>query len=231
MRIDRFLVRSNTASRKDAKGLIRAKRVTVNGEIIENSNIKVDYQKDIICLDEIEIEYKEFVYLMLNKPKGCISATKDDRHKTVIDLVPDFSHYDLHPIGRLDIDTEGLLILTNDGKLTHNIISPKKHIPKTYYAKLRETITDDAINLFKEGITLHDGYKCMTADLKIITDKEIELIIFEGKFHQVKRMFKALENEVVYLKRIKMNNLELDPSLKLGRYKELTTEELKLLSE
>ncbi len=231
MRIDRFLVRSNQASRKEAKGLIRAKRVTVNGEIVKNANIKVDYQKDTICLDGNKIDYKEYVYIMLNKPQGVISATKDPSHRTVIDLVSEFAHYDIHPIGRLDIDTEGLLILTNDGKLTHNIISPKKHIPKTYYARLARDITDDAIIKFKEGITLGDGYKCMEAFLTILNPREIELTIFEGKFHQVKRMFKAIDNEVVFLKRLKMNNLELDSTLGLGEYKELSEDELKLLSE
>jgi 16S rRNA pseudouridine516 synthase len=123
------------------------------------------------------------------------------------------------------------LILTNDGKLTHNIISPKKHIPKTYYAKLDVDIDESAVKKFKEGITLGDGYKCMSASLNILDNREIELTIYEGKFHQVKRMFKALNNEVVYLKRIKMNNLSLDPKLELGEYKELSIDELKLLSE
>lgn len=231
MRIDRFLVRSNTASRKEAKGLIRAKRITVNDEVVKNANIKIDYQKDVVCLDGNIIEYKEYVYIMLNKPAGVISATKDERHKTVIDIVSEFAHYEIHPIGRLDIDTEGLLILTNDGKLTHNIISPKKHIPKTYYAKLRDDLDPKVIELFKEGITLGDGYQCMSATLKILNPREIELIIYEGKFHQVKRMFKAVENEVLFLKRIAMNNLELDPRLELGEYKELSEDELKLLSE
>jgi len=231
MRIDRFLVRAGIASRKDAKGLIRGKRITVNAEVIKNANVKVDYQQDEICLDGVKIEYKEYVYLMLNKPQGVISATVDEKHKTVIDIVSDYSHYDLHPVGRLDIDTEGLLIITNDGKLTHNIISPKKHIPKTYFARLASKIEVDAIGKFKEGITLGDGYECMSAELTILNETEIELTIYEGKFHQVKRMFKALDNEVIYLKRIKMNNLDLDNQLELGSYKELSEDELKLLSE
>jgi 16S rRNA pseudouridine516 synthase len=170
---------------------------------------------------------------MMNKPAGVISATVDNKLKTAIDLLPEeFSHFSMFPAGRLDIDTEGLLLLTNDGQLAHNLLSPKKHVSKRYYALIDGITTAEDIRLFKEGVTLDDGYKTMPAELKIIKAglrSEIEIVLHEGKFHQVKRMFEAADKKVVYLKRIQMGGLKLDETLKPGECRELAPEELELL--
>jgi 16S rRNA pseudouridine516 synthase len=172
---------------------------------------------------------------MMNKPQGVISATEDKYDQTVIDLLdPEFQHFEPFPVGRLDKDTEGFLLLTNDGKLTHNLLSPKKGVPKTYYAHIEGIVTADDCERFAEGVLLDDGYLTKPGQLKILKSdevSEIELTITEGKFHQVKRMFESVDKRVVYLKRISMGPLLLDETLPLGTYRELTEQELLLLNE
>ncbi len=230
MRLDKYLADCGYGTRKEIKKLIKSGAVTVNS--VENPlpETKIDENCDKVFVMNTEVIYKKFVYLMLNKPQGVVSAVWDKKFKTVIDLVPDeFLHYELFPVGRLDIDTEGLLIITNDGALSHNLLSPKKHIPKTYYAKVLGKVNDSDAAAFKAGVTLDDGYKTKPAELKILNSgeiSEIELTITEGKFHQVKRMFESVGKKVEFLKRIKMNALGLDESLELGEMRELTEDEL-----
>lgn len=233
MRLDKFLSNSGKGSRKEIKQILKEGTVTVNGKAIKDASYKVDEVNDKILIGNLPIIYKPFVYLMLNKPQGYVSAVYDKRLPVVTDLVPEkYSHYELFPVGRLDIDTEGLLILTNDGDLCHRLLSPKKHVDKTYFVRCKNELKESDIQLFKDGVTLDDGYKTMSASLKIDTAKTNEclLTIQEGKFHQVKRMMEAIDNKVVYLKRIKMGALSLDDSLPLGKMRELTEHELHSLN-
>jgi 16S rRNA pseudouridine516 synthase len=236
MRIDKWLSNTGFGSRKEVKQLLKTGAVTLNGTMIKDPKVQADPDKDIVLVHGEEAVYKEFVYLMMNKPQGVISATEDSRHETVIDLLHvEEQVYEPFPVGRLDKDTEGLLILTNDGQLAHTLLSPKKHVPKTYFAKINGSVPHETFEKFKEGIVLEDGYKTQPANLRIMKDadqeSEILLTITEGKFHQVKRMFEAVGRTVIYLQRIQMGNLKLDESLELGTYRELTEEELSLLSE
>jgi 16S rRNA pseudouridine516 synthase len=226
MRLDKYLSHSGFGTRTEVRSIIKKGNVKVNGVIVNKVNAKVDERHDVCFVGEERVHYLKNVYLMLNKPGGCVSAVTDPKHPTVIDIIEGYDHFDLHHVGRLDIDTEGLLILTNDGRLTHEVISPKHQVDKIYYARLKSSIDESAIELFKKGITLGDGYECMSATLEILNEKEIHLTIQEGKFHQVKRMFKAIGNEVVFLKRLQIGSLKLDENLGLGEYKELTLEEV-----
>jgi 16S rRNA pseudouridine516 synthase len=195
----------------------------------------VDTNKQSVTLNGEVIEYKEFIYLMMNKPQGVLSATEDSVGETVIDLLElEDQVYEPFPVGRLDKDTEGLLLITNDGQLAHRLLSPKKHVPKTYFAVIDQEVTHDDIKAFAEGVTLDDGYETKPGELKILKSgihSDIELTITEGKFHQVKRMFEAVGKKVVYLKRISMGPLPLDETLELGEYRELTDEEIELLRD
>lgn len=237
MRLDKFLADCGIGTRRDIKKLIKSGAVCVNKKCITSPDIHIDLQNDTIFLNGKEIVYEKYIYLMMNKPQGYISATEDKYKKTVLLLLDEkYKYFDLFPAGRLDIDTEGFLLLTNDGNFAHNILSPKKHINKTYFAKIDGAVTSDHIKLFQEGITLLDGYKTLPAHLEILEcdgeKSEISLTICEGKFHQVKRMFEAIGTKVTYLKRTAMGNLELDESLKYGEVKKLTKEEiLKVLGE
>ncbi len=219
MRLDKMLSNSGVGSRKDIKSLVRSGAVTVNGEVAKKSDIHINENADNICVNGAPVEYREFIYLMLNKPAGYVSATEDFKYPTVIDLVPqEYSHYDLFPVGRLDIDTEGLLILTNDGAYAHNMLSPKKHVYKTYYAELDIPAAEEDISAFEGGITIEGGYTCKSAELTILKgDTPAALVrICEGKFHQVKLMFKAVGKTVTYLKRIKFGEFDLPGDLELG---------------
>lgn len=227
MRLDKFLANSGIGSRKEVKELIKQGLVFVNDERIKNSDKNIDEIKDVIKIRDKCIEYRKYVYIMLNKPQNVISATEDNKHKTVIDLIKGYDTYNIFPVGRLDIDTEGLLLLTNDGKLSHNLLSPKKHVEKEYYVKLKENINDIDINKVENNIQLEDGYICKKAKIKRLSKNELNISITEGKFHQVKRMFKAVGNEVIFLKRVRMANILLDKNLKSGEYRELTEDELK----
>ena len=235
VRLDKLLANAGYGSRKDIKKLARGGNVTVNGNPVKDSSAHVSTTEDQVAVNGVEVVYREFVYLMLNKPDGYISATEDSRDATVIDLVPEeFSHYELFPVGRLDKDTVGLLLLTNDGKLAHELLSPKKHVPKTYFVKVEGRVTDNHVILFQQGVILDDGYKTKPAELKILSSdntSEVELTIMEGKFHQVKRMFASIDMNVVYLKRISMGCLSLDEDLAEGNIRELTEEELALLKK
>lgn len=217
-------------SRKDVKSLVKKKRITVNNQIITKADIHVDPNQDQVMVDHILIDYKKYIYLMLHKPAGYLSATEDQRQKTVLDLIKKQDKVlEPFPVGRLDKDTEGLLLLTNDGQLAHELLSPKKHVEKTYIAKLVKDISNQEVKQFEQGVILDDGYTTKPARLRAIKDKMVEITITEGKFHQIKRMFKAVDNKVVYLKRLSMGGLFLDDSLNIGEYRELTAEELKQL--
>lgn len=233
MRIDKYLASCALGSRKQVHELIKSGRVTLNANVIKSIGAHVDEENDIICVDGERIIYSRFVYLMLNKPEGVISATEDSKLKTVLDLVPDeYSHYNLFPVGRLDIDTTGLLLLTNDGALAHRLTSPKHHADKTYYATIDGVVTEADVDAFYKGIQIDDGYVCKSADLVIVKSdavSEIELTIREGKFHQVKRMFEAVGKKVLSLKRIAMGGVLLDNKLMEGQMRTLSDDEIESL--
>ena len=233
-RIDKILSNLGYGTRKDLKKIVKNGMVQVNGIIIKDSAMKVDPEKDKIVINGEEIFYREFIYLMMNKPAGVISATFDNKDETVIDLLEvEHQVFEPFPVGRLDKDTVGLLLLTNDGDLNHRLISPKWKVDKVYFAKINEKVTEEDIEKFKHGITLDDGYRCKEAILEIQKaseeGSEIVLTIQEGKFHQVKRMFEAVGKKVTYLKRIEFGTLPLDDDLEEGEYRELTEEEVAIL--
>ncbi|MCZ8512114.1 pseudouridine synthase [Paenibacillus filicis] len=241
LRLDKLLAHSGFGTRSEIKLLVKRGSVRVNDKPVKDSGLQVQPDKDEITVEGEAVRYREFVYLMLNKPQGVVSATEDNRDRTVLDLLDDdYAHFELFPVGRLDKDTEGLLLLTNDGKLAHNLLSPRKHVPKTYYAVVEGYVEEADAIAFRHGVELDDGYKTMPAELRILetmkpaaagspSESRIELTIMEGKFHQVKRMFQAVGKRVVFLKRITMGPLSLDSSLQAGRYRELTSEELQKL--
>ena len=233
MRLDKLLSNMGYGSRKEIKIIVKSKAVEVNGKVAKDVSMHVDSEKDDILISGEKVIYTEFIYLMMNKPPGVISATEDKKDQTVIDLLdPIDQHFQPFPVGRLDKDTEGLLLITNDGHLTHQLLSPKKHVPKLYFAEIDGMVTEEDILRFKEGVILEDGYLTKPGDLTILRSgetSEIELIITEGKFHQVKRMFEAVGKRVTYLKRLKMGSLELDSTLELGQYRPLTEKELEEL--
>ncbi|QNO15093.1 rRNA pseudouridine synthase [Alkalicella caledoniensis] len=233
LRLDKVLSHIGVGSRKDLKKMVKEQRITINGELATDPGVYVSPYVDVIAVNKKPIKYREFIYLMMNKPQGVLSATEDRDDEVVVDLLEEEDWvFNPFPVGRLDKDTEGFLLLTNDGKLAHQITSPKKHVPKTYYAVIEGIVTDADADAFSKGVTLDDGYKTLPGELKILksdTESEIELTIYEGKYHQVKRMFEAVGKRVTYLKRISMGALPLDPELELGEYRELTEEELELL--
>lgn len=233
-RIDKILSNLGYGTRKDLKNIVKNGMVQVNGITIKDSAMKVDPEKDKIVINGEEIFYREFIYLMMNKPAGVISATFDNKDETVIDLLEvEHQVFEPFPVGRLDKDTVGLLLLTNDGDLNHRLISPKWKVDKVYFAKIDQKVTEEDIEKFKHGITLDDGYRCKEAILEIQKaseeGSEIVLTIQEGKFHQVKRMFEAVGKKVTYLKRIEFGTLPLDEDLEEGEYRELTEEEIAIL--
>lgn len=234
-RLDKILSNMGYGSRKDIKSIIKEGRVVIEGEVIKNSSIKVDPYNARIEIDGEIVNYREYIYLMMNKPNGVISSTYDPKHKTIIDLLDEeYKIFQPFPVGRLDKDTEGLLIITNDGQLAHQLLSPKKHVDKTYYVEVKGCFNEDDILNFREGIVLEDGYKTMSANLEILEEgdvSKVNLTIKEGKFHQVKRMFKAVRKQVIFLKRISMGRLQLDNSLLPGEYRELREEEIRMLKE
>lgn len=234
-RLDKVLSNLGYGSRAEIKRDCKKGLVKVNGKVENNPGLQVDTDKDIIIFDGETIDYKEYIYIMLNKPDGYISATFDKHDPIVLDLIDSkFLVFEPFPVGRLDKDTEGLLVLTNDGQLAHRVLAPKSHVPKTYYAKIDGVVTEKDIEAFKGGVVLDDGYETMPAELVILESgetSEIELTIHEGKFHQVKRMFESVDKKVTYLKRISMGGLKLDNDLALGEYRELTEEEIKLIEQ
>ena len=226
MRLDKMLAHMNYGSRKEVKELIRKGFVLVNGEVITDDDFKVDEINDEVIIADEKVEYKDKVYVMLNKPDGYISATFDNHDPTVIDLIDEYNYLNIFPVGRLDKDTHGLLLITNDGDLAHNLLSPKKHVDKKYYLKFDGNITEKGIKAFEEGIILDDGYKTMPAKLIDLGNNEAHVIIKEGKFHQVKIMMERIGCKVTYLKRIEFGSLKLDETLEEGQYRLLTEEEL-----
>ena len=226
MRLDKFLSDSTELSRKDIKALIRNKLVIVNGETVVKPDIKVN-ESDIVTVEGKEISYRKFIYLILNKPSGYVSATEDKKYPVVTDLVPEkYRHYNVFCAGRLDIDTEGLLILTNDGDLVHDITSPKKNVYKRYYAKLDKPLDESDKTAFAEGMQFKE-FTAKPARLEICEDRTDAYVeIAEGKFHQVKRMFERVGKTVTYLKRVSIGGLELPKDLPLGDMVEITYDEL-----
>ena len=229
MRLDRFFSSQSLASRKEVKALVRQGRITVNGETVKISDIQIDPECDIILLDGKNVFYKEHIYIMLNKPQGVVSATEDRQHRTVLDLVPpQLYRSGLFPAGRLDSDTEGFVLLTDDGDFAHRILSPKKHVPKTYEAVLDRPVNQTDIALFREGVTLSDGTVCMPAQLRVLKEGPhplAEIVLREGKYHQIKRMFAACGKKVLFLKRTGIGGLFLDPALKPGECREILHKE------
>lgn len=230
MRLDKLLAHTGYGTRKDVKELLKKKQVKVDGVIAKKGNAHINPDVQTVQVGQEIIQYEKYVYLLLHKPPNYVSATRDDRDKTVIDLVPsEYQHYDLAPVGRLDKDTEGLVFLTNDGLLNHRLTSPKHEVFKTYYAKIKGRVEPKHITTFQEGVILDDGYKTKRANLEIIKSddiSEITISISEGKFHQVKRMFRAINMEVTYLKRLSIGELKLDSSLSLGKTRRLNEEEM-----
>ena len=249
MRLDKFLANSGIGTRKEVKIILKKGKIKVNEKIVKDAKMQVDEIKDDVKIEGEKITYKPFVYIMMNKPSGVISATEDGKHKTVIDLLCEkYKNYKVFPVGRLDIDTEGLLLLTNDGVLAHNLLSPKKHVDKKYYVELKEPLTIEKKKILENGIKLEENFVTKKAKIEIIDKDKVKdknknidintntnevnsvfITISEGKFHQVKRMFKFVENEVLYLKRVKMGKLLLPENLKLGEYRELSEEEMNLI--
>ena len=232
IRLDKYLSDMGVGTRTEVKKYIRQGKVKIDGLVVRSPEEKVDIEnQEVSYLDQM-VGYDTFEYYMLNKPAGVISATTDAKEKTVIDLITDKKRKDLFPVGRLDKDTEGLLLITNDGELAHRLLSPKKHVDKVYYAKVKGIVTEADVKVFAEGVSLGQGEIAKPAVLEIIASdeiSEIKLTIQEGKFHQVKRMFLSVGKEVIYLKRLSMGTRVLDENLPLGGYRPLKVEELKQL--
>ena len=225
MRLDKYLSEMGAGSRSDLKKAIRAGRVTVNGSVIRDASIHVR-EDDEVRLDGEPVAYEEYVYYMLHKPAGVISATEDKRQQTVLDLIDERQRKGLFPVGRLDRDTEGLLLITNDGELAHRLLSPKRHVDKVYFARLDGPVGEKEQKLFAEGLRVDETLTALPAALEILESAdEVKVTIREGKFHQIKRMFAAVGREVLYLKRVSMGPLSLDGSLETGAYRRLTEEE------
>lgn len=237
IRLDKFLAEMKKGTRSQVKEAIRKGRVLVDGAVCREADYKFDPDAVSVCMDGEPVAYSFVEYFMLNKPQGVVSATEDNLHPTVISLIGEAKRKDLFPVGRLDIDTEGLLLITNDGKLAHELLSPKKHVDKVYFARVKGKLREDVTEAFAKGITLADQTTVLPAELLIESSYEEDgepvcearLTIHEGKFHQVKRMFEAAGGQVVFLKRLSMGPLVLDPLLKPGESRPLTNEEIKAL--
>ena len=231
MRLDRYLAEMGVGTRQEVKKQIRQGKAAVNGTVVKAADTKIDETSDEVTISGRNISYVSYEYYMLNKPAGVVSATEDRRDTTVIDLIKEKKRKDLFPVGRLDKDTEGLLLITNDGDLAHRLLAPKKHVDKVYYAKIDGMVTEEDVKRFAEGIDIGAEEEEMTRPAKLdimksAEESEIRLTIHEGKFHQVKRMFLAVGKEVTYLKRERMGTLCLDENLKPGEYRLLTEEEI-----
>ena len=220
MRIDKYLAEMGQGTRSEIKKLIRSGRVMVDGETVKKPELKIDETTQKVSLDGKQIGYAKKEYYMLHKPAGVISATKDDRDKTVLDLITDKKRNDLFPVGRLDKDTEGLLLITNDGELAHRLLSPKKHVDKVYYAKVQGKVDESDVKAFADGVDIGDDTPTKSADLRILKS---------GEESEIERMFHAVGKEVIYLKRLSMGSLVLDKTLTKGEYRSLTEEEIKKL--
>lgn len=234
IRLDKYLGEMGMGTRSQLKEAAKKGRILVNGDVEKKTDRKIDPETDQVSFDGRPVSYVKMEYYMLNKPQGVVSATEDKRHRTVVDLLEDRRRDDLFPVGRLDMDTEGLLLITNDGDLAHRLLSPKRHVDKVYFARIEGRLPEDAAERAARGIVLTDGTPTLPAKLEIerLLDggAECRLTIHEGKFHQVKRMFEAMGCEVVYLKRLSMGPLMLDEALAPGQYRMLSEQELEALS-
>ncbi|MFL9649610.1 pseudouridine synthase [Exiguobacterium chiriqhucha] len=233
MRIDKLLANMGYGSRKDVKILLKQGVVRVDDQPVKDAKRQVNLETERVTVQGEVVEYKPFVYLMMNKPAGVISATEDKVESTVVDLIdPSYAHYELFPVGRLDKDTTGLLLLTNDGAFNHALMSPRKHVDKVYVAEVDGEMTTDDVRHFAEGVELEDGYTTKPARLELISKSgrrsTVRLTLSEGKYHQVKRMIDAVGKHVEQLERVQIGALELDPTLEPGAYRELSEEEVDL---
>lgn len=229
IRLDKFLAEMQVGTRSEVKKLIRAGKVQLNGHVCKVAEEKFDPEQSQVLVDHVEVGYAAYEYFMLNKPKGCVSATEDSRYPTVLDYITEHKRKDLFPVGRLDLDTEGLLLITNDGALAHDLLSPARHIPKTYEAMIDGMVSREDVELFARGVDIGEKKLTKPAELVILKANvisHIRITICEGKFHQIKRMFEAVGKPVLELKRISMGSLMLDNTLEPGAYRELTEEEL-----
>ena len=227
MRLDKLLADMQVGTRSEVKQYIRQGKVTVDGSNKVSPKQQVDPNTQIICCFGKEIRYQEYVYYMLYKPGNCVTARQDGIHKTVMDYIPD-TRKDLSPVGRLDLDTEGLLLITNDGMLSHNLLSPAKHVAKVYEARVDGKVTQEDVEAFRVGLDIGDEALTKPAELSVLEEREnskVRVVITEGRYHQIKRMFAAVGKQVVYLKRTAMGSLKLDETLLPGEYRELTDEE------
>lgn len=235
MRLDKFFSSQNLATRKEVRELIKQGSITVNGCSDIKPEEKIDPEKDEICLNGTSVNYKKYLYLMMNKPKGVVSATNDKSQSTVLDLVPpELFRPGLFPAGRLDKDTTGFVLLTDDGDFAHRILSPKKHISKTYHAVISAPLTDIQMKQFENGLVLKDGFQCLPAKITLLEDGEhplVEIVLWEGKYHQIKRMIGALGEKVLSLKRVKLGNLLLDPDLGEGECREILHKDVEKILE
>ena len=231
MRLDKLIASQGKYSRNDVKKLIRDGLVTVDGEKAATSDIQVNPETSEVVVDGTPLCYREHVYIMLNKPAGVVSATDDREHETVLDLVPDgLKRPGLFPAGRLDADTTGFVLITDDGDFAHKILSPKNHVEKTYIAELADPISEDDVEKLESGIVLKDEIRCLPAKIKVLEERKIEIKICEGKYHQIKRMIAATGNRVLVLKRTKIGGLPLDIDLLPGNCREITQEELGVIT-
>ena len=235
-RLDKVLANLGYGTRKEVKAIVKNKMVEVDDVIVSDSGMKIDPDTSEIKVSGELVNYKKFIYLIMNKPDGVVSATFDNYDETVIDLLePEHQVFKPFPVGRLDKDTVGLLLITNDGELNHRLIAPKWHVDKIYYAEIDKTVDEEDIKAFEKGIVLDDGYECLPAKLEILETDEngskVKVTIQEGKFHQVKRMFISRDKNVVYLKRIKFGPIDLDKDLEEGTYRELSENEVEILKK
>lgn len=229
MRLDKFLCEMNIGSRSQVKTYVKQGVISVNDVVVKSSDLKIDEKKDTVAYRGQVLQYQKYRYYMLNKPQGVVSATQDNTAGTVVELLPPELRKDIFPVGRLDKDTEGLLLLTNDGELAHRLLAPSKHVDKTYYVTIASPLSPDNQRKLEEGVDIGEKKITKPAMVQIVSDKEILLTIHEGKFHQVKRMLKAVENEVIALKRVSFGPLNLDESLQPGKYRELNDLEVQAL--
>lgn len=234
IRLDKYLADMQLGTRSEVKKLIRAGKVQLDGKTCKSPEQKFDPEQAQVMVEHRPVQYASYEYFMLNKPKGCVSATEDHRYPTVLDYITDHLRGDLFPVGRLDLDTEGLLLITNDGALAHELLSPSKHIPKTYEAVIDGIVTEEDVKAFAQGIDIGEKKPTKPAELVILKSNvisQIQVTIYEGKFHQIKRMFEAVGKQVLELKRLSMGALKLDESLQPGEYRALTDDEITYLRE
>lgn len=229
MRLDRFLSECGKGTRSEVKTYIKKGNVTINGSVVKDNSTKVDVEEDRVCLFGSECIYEKFLYFMLNKPQGCVSATRDGLSTTVLEYLEGEKTKGLFPVGRLDKDTEGFLLITNDGALGHDLLSPKKHVDKTYIAQVDKSLSEEDMRAFEAGVDIGDDDLTLPASIEDMGSMAYKVVIHEGRYHQIKRMFEAFGSHVTALKRVSMGDVRLDEKLAPGEYRRLTEEEISLL--